>query len=502
MISCGWCGRPIGPGANSGAGRCKRDRYFLCYRCTTTNRRCPKCEGRTSDPAGAILSIGVFMTILFGLVFLGLFLPDTLTNIHLDSLPVTPTSGVTPGGTFKVYATVAPNQSDVVVGRWSGTGGGGTWGWTAHNFWLEENGIRLFVNVSGLLNVRQPGSPWGSQAGTVIYTAGTAMAAYGPARSSANGTTLFVQYIAQSPGAMGHVAGDLWPLTVGLEVGMGIVSAAAAGWHYRQLRAHRKALSTSPPQVDPPVPVPRSRLGSMREYPNPLAERRFRNSRWGLVGSALLIAFGGLILPLSVVASIFPLLMGLVIFFISWTNRAIAARGISAVVSDDSGMYLRAVTPSTESLDPYIPWENVRDYYVANNRLLLLRTTRGEVPLPGLDAGLVKGVVDNLRLHGVQIGTSSSPMPLRPSHPSATLSLRDRLTVQRRVFAYSILVGVTTLAALLSGPAGFLELALSPALGEALLAIAIASTLVALLLSSRITILNWRVSERVRATGL
>jgi len=446
--------------------------------------------------------MGVFMTVVLTVLLGGILLPETVTNFHLDSLPVTPLAEVHAGGSFKVFAAVAPGQSNVVVGGRSGPSGSQSWGWTAHNFWLVENGTRLFVNASGIVDVRPPGSPWGSDSGTVVFTAGTLMAAYGPTRSTPNGTTLFVQYVAQYPNAMGHVGGDLWPLYVGFIGGSAAVASVSAVIFSAQVRQHRKVEASQPPRLDPPVVPPNEPGGTYRQYSVPKVEKLARQSKWWMALGSIPLAFGALVLPVVPPLAIFILPFGLMMFLISASNGVAYGNRIVEIGTDHSGLFLRSLRASNEALDPYIPWSNIRDYYIYYNRLLAVRTNRGEYLLTGLEPDLLRTVKADLEAHGIAAGTSTVTPPLGTVSPSMTPSPRDRLAVQRKVNAFSIGMIVAMTTAIFAGPVGFIELALAPLLGDTLLLLAVASALLAVILSSRIALLNWKVAERMRTTGL
>lgn len=60
------------------------------------------------------------MILVMGPVLGGIIGPPAVTNARLDGLPVTPLSEVEPGKAYKVFATIAPNQTDVVYGFWVG----------------------------------------------------------------------------------------------------------------------------------------------------------------------------------------------------------------------------------------------------------------------------------------------------------------------------------------------------------------------------------------------
>ena len=77
---------------------------YQCLHCATVEKKCVLCRSRTSDPAGFLLFLGIFMTVAMGLVFTTIGLSPALTNHRLDSAPTTPLGMVLPGGSYKVFA--------------------------------------------------------------------------------------------------------------------------------------------------------------------------------------------------------------------------------------------------------------------------------------------------------------------------------------------------------------------------------------------------------------
>ncbi|MCI4365303.1 MAG: hypothetical protein L3K10_04490 [Thermoplasmata archaeon] len=434
------------------------------------------------------------MALLMGLILGPLFIPLTLTNLRLDALPTTALSGVLPGNSYKVYATVANGQSNVIVGSWGQTGNGAnSWGWTAKNFWISEGGTRLFVNVSGLINVRQPGSAWGSQNGNVVYTAGTLIALYGPARSSSNGTSLFVQYAAQSPTAMGHVSGDLWPMVVAIVGGSSVVAAVSGVAWQAQRRQHRRAIALHPPSLPRAPPVPQGTNGRVTRYPNTDLQGLIRKSWWVTAITAPTVVLGGFLWFVNFFVGTFLVSMGGVFFVMSFFNRISYNKAATAVITDDNGILLPTLGPTTGSVDQFIPWGGLHNFHVYFGRILALRTNRGEFTLPYLAATAVSAASSELQSRGFSstedsvfhplVGETPRLSPLRALGPS---EWHDRLTVQSRRFSLSVATLMAVTVALVTLPAGVYLSSLSPVLGGVLLLIGATSGAVSAVLARQL----------------
>lgn len=499
MTSCAQCGRPVGNLTSQSAGRCAKDRIYLCSHCATPLRKCPRCARRTGDPAGTIFGMGVFMTLFIAVFLGGIIFPHAYRNAQLDALPVSALSGVVPGGTYKVFATVGPNQSDVVTGSW--VGGGSTWGWTATNFWLAQNGSQLLVNVSELTYVRQPGNPWGSESGTVVYTAGSQMAVYGPAKSSSNGTVLFAQYISKSPSLMGNANDDLWPLVVAFIVGSAVVTTVAGCLTLRHKRENLRAILNAPPSLPNPAPQPSALTGTIHEFPNPCVGRSLRRNRILAAVGGVLTAFGALVTPVNQGFGLFVLIFGPSILITTTLSAYSTSIGVSSVLTDDTGIYIRPWAQYNESIDNYIPWSAIQDYFVYFGSLLTLRTSRGEVSVTGLDSAVRARLITELDWRGVLPGISTTSRASQPTLVTTELSARDQLKLQVRARRLGVAKSVAVLTALLAGPSALTEYSFSQVVGGTLLLIAVASILIALVISSRVTLIGWRVSERIRTSG-
>lgn len=403
-LRCGTCGRRLHWRWNPRAGNCSRDGVFECFHCTGLARRCPRCGRRVSDAAYSCLFMGVFLLLVLGPSLGGLLVPLAVTNARLDALPITPLSGVEPGHAYKVFATIAPNQTDVVYGHWVGR----TWSWTTRPFLLVENGSSLLVNASGLVNLREPGSPWGNQAGTAAFSSGDPVAVYGTATRVGNATVLDAQYISPDPASMGKSAGDLWPLVAGI-IGLVAVTAVVGVFLVtRQRQAHARNYATHLPGLVDPSPRPSAYLGEPHRFTDGGAARRVRQSRNLLAVGGPACLLGAALMATNLVGpvfiGIFLLILGAIFLLLGGVIRAGRWQEVAALVMDDAGIWVEPLVPASYRDDPFIGWNLFENFWVYRfgklGSTLALRTRRGEFLIGSLAPATVEQIVAELRRRG------------------------------------------------------------------------------------------------------
>lgn len=404
-MHCGTCGRTLHWRWNPRAGYCSQDGLFECRHCTGLARSCPVCGDRVKDTAYSVLFIGGLVLILSGSLVGGLIVPLALTNERLDGIPVTPLSAVAPGNTYKIFATIAPNQSDVIYGYWSEQ----TWTWTIRPFLVEQDGRTLLVNASGLVNLREPGGPWGSQSGVVLYGSGDSVAVYGTAERVGNQTVLRAQYISGDPSAMGKTGGDLLPLFIGSEGLFTVVTAVGTMLVVRQRRRHSRESSRHPPTLPSAVQRPPHLQGEVHQFADGGASRRDHQYKMMLIlGSpfaAIGIALMATDLLLPVFVGLFLLLLGGFFLLLGTSGRVGRWRELTAIQTDDSGMWIQPLLPLSYPDDQYIPWSELDSFSFTGlgslGSLLALHTRRGEFLLGSLGDDTGKQVAAELRLRRV-----------------------------------------------------------------------------------------------------
>jgi hypothetical protein len=349
------------------------------------------------------------MTLVLGPFLGGLAFPLAIEDNRLDNAPVTAISSVEPGGAYKVYAAVATGQSDVINGSWTYTSNGvKNWAWTAHNFWITEGGTRLFVNVSSLIFVSQPGNPWGSESGTVAYSSGDPIAIFGSAETTPNGTTLFAQYVSSSPSSMGNRNGELWPLILGCIVGPGVAMGVGAAWSVRQRRQHREEVALHPPRLAPPHVRPSAAKGQVMRYTNTRLPTLIRKS-W--ITTGITIPFVVLGVPLFFVNYYFGILfvcMAGTFLVVSFFNRSSYRKSPTTIYTDDDGVAIDSQSPPKFALDSYTPWSSLKGFHVYFSRTLALRTDRGEFVLNYLPDDVVSDLTSEMQGRGIPSGDGSS----------------------------------------------------------------------------------------------
>jgi hypothetical protein len=445
---CGGCGRTFGFRTNQRAGRCSKDQVYECYHCTTLLRKCVFCRQGVSNPAGFLLFGAVFMLVSVGSLLGGVYFPEAITNSHLNSTPVTALTEVRPGETVKVFATVAANETEVIHGYWGYTSNGGsTWLWTAENFWITEGPVSIFVVVSSLLYVSQPGNPWGSENGVANYTAGSPIAIYGSTALTSNGTTIEAQYVATSPTSMGHPGGYLWPIAAAT---IGVTGCASAVGFFAvryQRRQHERAVQSRPPTLPPAHARPAEPKGPATRYFNSRLSSMIRRS-WITTGvTGVLLALSVPLYFANYFLGIFLASMGGVFFAMSFVNRYSYGKSPTVIVTDDQGLSIEPLSPLRYVDDRYVPWSKVANFYVYFGQTLALRTDRGELILHYLSKDLVAQIASEMQARGIAaderstfhplVGSTERLVPLRPL-AAAEWQERNRLGGTR--LGYSVIV--------------------------------------------------------------
>ena len=403
-VRCGTCGRVLQWRWNPRAGNCYRDKLFECRHCTGLRRICPICGSRVRDRAYALRFFGAFMLVGLGPVLVGLFAPLAITNYQLDSLPVTPLSAVEPGHAYKVFAQIAPNQTDVVYGYWADQ----TWSWTVRSFNITQNGSTLLVDPYGLVELRPPGSPWGSESGTILYSSGDYVAVYGNADQRGNSTVLQAEYLSGNPSAMGKAGGDIWPLPAGIVVGSAAVAAAGAWYVSRQKARHARAYSLRPPVLADAPPRPSTQTGEVRRFAEPAVAIRMRRNTSMLVAGGPLCAIGVALMATDLLGpvfiGIFVLMVGGFFLLLGGGGRLGRWREVAGLQTDDTGVLLEPLLPASYVDDQYFPWSDLTSFWVTRigslGSLLALRSRRGEFLIGSFSTQICNEIAADLRRHG------------------------------------------------------------------------------------------------------
>lgn len=387
------------------AGRCPKDRLYECTHCTWVSRRCPVCGTRVGDAAGAVLFIGVFMLVIAGSFVSALIFPIAANDARLDSLPITPLAELTNGQTAKVYAAIAPNQTDVVYGYYANQ----TWTYIVRPFLLAENGTAVLVNTSRLLYLRPPGTAWGGSTGTILYSSGDVVAVYGSVTETSNETVLFAQYISDSPNDMGRLSGDTWPLVVAIDVLFGafcIVGGIVVG---RQRRLHASILATRHPSLPPPEAPPASVDAVARVYSDGSASKRRQQTRKMFVAGPFAAIAGIALLTtdlfLPIFLGLFLLMIGGFFLLLATGERLRRYRDQESVIADERGLHVIPVMPAAYPDDQFFLWRSVTSFWVYQfgrfGRIVGVRTLRGEFIINSFTGPVIDGVKSELVSHGV-----------------------------------------------------------------------------------------------------
>lgn len=473
-MDCAACGRRLRFPTSPVAGRCRNDKCFQCTHCATLFPKCRFCSYRLSSGARTWMLGGIFIGVLMGLVLGPTILVQGATNARLDSLPTTPLAEVQPGTAYKVFATVGPNQSNVIVGTYGYSGNGlSEWQWKAHDFWITDGSTRLFVSTGAITSVRQPGNPWGTLDDSVSYSAGNPISLYGTTIVSANGTTLVASYISQSPTTMGVAGGEVWPFAAGILVVAAAFSSITAVYAFRQTRQHLSFVLAHPPRL-PAVHLPPSVLtGEVTRFDNDQLGRLSRNS-WVQTAATITSLVIGVLVFLDVYyfLGIFFISFGAVFLFASIRNRRSYARSPRAVIMSSEGVTIVPVVASVYREDSYFPWSAIESFRAYFGQLLALRTDRGEFILHNLDRATNAGIAAFLQANGIPSdepavvnslgGSAPRLFPLRPLAPHEWQSRLGSGGLRSR---YSLLVMTMTIVAVVVIPFGLIILPTSAPVG-------------------------------------
>ena len=491
---CGGCGRSIGFRTNQVAGRCSKDCIYECYHCTTLNKKCVYCGRKVSDPAGFFLYGAVFMLVFMGSILGGLSFPEAIINSHLNSVPVAPLDDLRPGETVKVFAAVAVNQSEVIHGYWGYTSNGGNkWMWTAKNFWISEGAFSIFVEVSSLIYVSQPGNPWGSENGVANYTGGSPIAIYGQTILTSNGTTLVAQYVATSPTSMGKPGGYLWPIAaaaIGVGSGASLIGFFAVRYQQRQ---HEGAIRSRPPTIPPSHTKPNEAKGSVTKHVNEQLSTLLRRSWITTAITAPCLAVAVPLFFVNYFLGIFLASFGGGFFAMSFGNRYSYGKSPTVIVTDDNGLFVEPFSSHRYVDDRYVPWSAISNFYVYFGQTLALRTDRGELVLNYLSKDLVAQIASEIQARGIQADEHSTFHPLVgaterfvPLRPLATSEWEERNRLSGTRFNYSIIATMTMVVGLTLIVSSFIFSSVDSTLGGLFLASGLASTGVSLFFSHKL----------------
>jgi hypothetical protein len=434
------------------------------------------------------------MLLLMGPLLGGLFFPEAITNAHLNSAPVTPLSQLRPGETVKVFATVAGNESRAVYGYWGYTSNGGNhWFWTAKDFWIVDGPVSIFVNVSTLIYVSQPGNPWGSQNGVVNYTAGSPIAIYGNTVLTSNGTTIDAQYIASSPTMMGYTGGYLWPTAAGA---IGVAGAGSVIGFFAvryQRRQHDRAILSRPPTIPSPHVRPTEPKGSVTRYVNSRLTSLIRRS-W--ITTAVTGVFLALAVPLffaNYFLGIFLASMGGVFFAMSFVNRYSYGKSPVVIVTDDLGFSIEPLSSLRYIDDRYVPWSAITNFYVYFGQTLALRTDRGELILHYLSKDLVAQIASELQARGIRADEKSTFHPLVgsterlvPLRPLAAPEWQERNRLSGTRLSYSLIVMTASITGVILIVSSIFFSAVNAVTGSVVLVLGLAVTGVSLFFTFRL----------------
>ncbi len=382
------------------------------------------------------------MLILQGLVFALIFavvaaisLPASFANAHEDAIPVTMVADLAPGSVEKVFGTVSPNQSSViVVFNYTDSEGSTVTGRHVEDFWFNDSTGRVLVqmgaNSSSTPTIGPGGQPYPST-GTPTgfqYASGDRIAILGKVVALGNVTVLQAQAVGGSPTTLVHssLTFDEAYFTVPLVI-CGAVIATGFALTSKRLKVHiqnlpawklkrPKQLRDSPPTDD--VHWTDNRAVSALQ-------------RIGLVLNG--VSAGLAVLWVVVVLSPIPfrdpvytsVLVGVpfaLIFTLVYglSNTWYARHGVLRVGLGSTGLHIdyRRAPKGARS---YLAWSDIRELeapMVLSRRSMKIDTPLGSEYVHYLDPGLMAVVRQGFEAARVPIRDRTAP--LRPSVASLT----------------------------------------------------------------------------------
>ncbi len=157
-----------------------------------------------------LIAQGLIFAIIFGVVA-AVSLPSAFAYAHEDAIPVTAVAQLAPGSVEKVFGTVSPNQSSViVVFDYTDSQGQSVTGRHVESFWFNDSTGRALVemgaNSSSSPTIATGGEPYpavGTPTG-FQYESGDRIAILGKVVAQGNVTILQAQAVGGSPTTLVH----------------------------------------------------------------------------------------------------------------------------------------------------------------------------------------------------------------------------------------------------------------------------------------------------------
>jgi hypothetical protein len=146
-MECANCGRSYSAYSPANAQWCGADHVYFCRKCVGTGARCPSCGRKLSRLGSQLLTFGVILTVMFGLVA-ATILPVEVDRAQLEGLSISPVSSLSPGSTAKISGYVSAGQGTVIViFSYKDSTGTPQTGRHVEPFWMNDSTGRVLVEM-------------------------------------------------------------------------------------------------------------------------------------------------------------------------------------------------------------------------------------------------------------------------------------------------------------------------------------------------------------------
>ncbi|HEY6237778.1 MAG TPA: hypothetical protein VIZ68_01145, partial [Thermoplasmata archaeon] len=209
-MNCANCGRRYSGYSFRNDNWCKKEQVFICLKCLAAQRTCPSCGTRVGSLPGLLIFQGAMFLLIFGVVA-ATSVPAGIAGSQLNAMSVTTVAQLGQSGTAKVFGTVSPGQSTViVVFSYRDSTGTTQSGRHVEDFWFNDSTgpalIQMGLNSSSSPSIAAGGEPYptvGTPTG-FQYESGDPISIIGNVVHSGNETILQASEVAPSPGAFYH----------------------------------------------------------------------------------------------------------------------------------------------------------------------------------------------------------------------------------------------------------------------------------------------------------
>jgi hypothetical protein len=378
---------------------------------------------------GLLILQGATFLIIFGFIA-ALTVPAGIAGSQLNAMPVSTVAQLGPSGTAKVFGTVSPGQSTViVVFSYRDSTGTSQTGRHVEDFWFNDSTgvalIQMGPNSSSSPSIATGGEPYPS-VGTPTgfqYESGDPISVIGNVVHSGNETIIQATEVAPAPGAFSHHSDVFDAAFFGIPISVSSAALVAGVFLTRhRLRLHElhvpqwaakrpKQLASAPP-TDSVTWADNPYAGRMRSM-GIAALGGFA----GLLGTFLVVVLSPIVFPDALyygvlfgapIALIFSGVYGLV--YLSSSRSSPRRLGVSR-----SGLYFDFQKPP-KNARTFVAWGDVRELEAPlsqNRRAVKLDTPLGAEYVQGLTPEVIAFLRD--QFEAARLPYRDSSAPIRPS---------------------------------------------------------------------------------------